>query len=126
MDPPVLSEIAWSGAYGVPSWPSTDAVLIYGHSNYHTSNQNSQVFNNLPAMGEGDEIVLTTKEGVFTYIATEDSLKIPFSEVGFRKPLYAHTPGRLVLFTCGIADSGNGYSAASVVIAQLVDAKPAN
>ena len=123
MDPPVLSQIAWSGAYGVPALPSTDAVLVYGHSNYHTTSTNWQVFNNLPTMVKGDKIVLTTKTGIFTYVATGDPLKIPFDQVGFRQSLYMHTPGRLVLFTCGIADSGNGYSAASVVIAQLISAQ---
>lgn len=121
MDPPILNEVAWSGVYGVPSSPSKDAVLIYGHSNYRDKHQ--QVFNDLPAMVKGDKIIVTTEKGVFTFGAIKNPLTIPFSEVGFKRSLYTHTPGRLVLFTCGIADTGNGYTAASVIVAELTNVR---
>ena len=120
MDPPLLDQIAWSDGYGLPESPSTDAVLVYGHSN--ASSRTAQVFNDLGALVTNDKVVLTTKTGRFTYTVTQDPLLIPFEDIPWRKSLYKHTPGRLVMFTCNL--SGGSYDTSAVVTAVLTKSEP--
>lgn len=119
MDPPLLDKIAWSDGFGLPSYPSKDAVLVYGHSN--ASSQNDQVFNNLGALVPNDLVILTTTEGSFTYTVVRVE-QISFADIPWRQSLYTHTGGELRLFTCNL--SGGGYDKAAVVTAQLIEAKP--
>ena len=114
IDPPSLREVAWYGAYAVPSLPSSDSVLIFGHSNYQSREE--QVFNNLPAVLAGDQVVVSTQTGVFTYIAQQPH-RVPYHDVPTSEIIYAHVPNRVVLVTCG--DSGDS---AIVVVADLASA----
>lgn len=120
MDPPLLDQIAWSDAYATPSSPSSDAVLVYGHSNAYS--QTDQVFNNLSALVKQDKVVLITKNGRFTYVVDRAPQLIPFEDIPWERSLYRHTPDRLVLFTCNL--SGGGYDTSAVVTATLHDVKP--
>ena len=120
MDPPILDQIAWSQGFGVPASPSTNAVLVYGHSN--ASSQTDQVFNDLGALVKNDKIVLITMTGRFTYILDRNPMFIPFEDIPWKQSLYENTPGRLVAFTCNL--SGGGYDTSAVVIAKLQSSEP--
>ncbi len=115
IDPPSLSQVAWYGAYARPSVPSTDSVIIFGHSNW--INRQLQAFNNLPKAEKGDKIVVTTKTGVFTYQVTKRTL-VDYDKIANSQLVYGHVPNRLVLVTCNAHEQ-----AGTVVVADLVSAK---
>lgn len=115
IDPPELKTVAWYGAYARPSLPSTDSVLIFGHSNHY--NAEWQTFNNLPAAEKGDKVVVTTKNGIFTYAVKKVAL-IKYDDVPYSELIFGHEPNRLVLVTCNAAEQ-----AGTVVVADLVSAK---
>lgn len=113
IDPEYLDKVAWYGAYSVPAVPSTDTVLVFGHSN--PGDDTWQTFNNLHMVETGNPVIITTKTGTFTYRAQRPFL-VPFDQVPFMEVIFAHVPNRLVMATCG--DDTN----AVVVIADLESA----
>jgi hypothetical protein len=116
IDPPVATEAAWYGAFSRPAVPSTNSVLIFGHSNW--SHTDRQVFNNLPAVMAGDAISVTTETGVFVYSADTPTLE-EYTEIPMSENVYGQVPDKLVLVTCN-----DKASAATVVTAHLVHAMP--
>lgn len=116
IDPPSLTEVAWYDMYARPSIPSTDSVLIYGHTNSH--DDQLQAFNNLLKAQVGDFITVTTQTGSFTYEATVVTL-VEYAEIAYSELVYGHIPNRVVLVTCNWQES-----AATVVVADLVSATP--
>lgn len=113
IDPEYLDKVAWYGAYSVPAVPSTDTVLVFGHSN--PGNDRWQTFNNLHTVEAGNPVVVTTQTGTFTYRAQQPFL-VPFDQVPSMEVIFAHVPNRLVMATCG--DENN----AVVVVADLESA----
>ncbi len=116
IDPPLLKEAAWYGAFGLPSVPSEDTVLIFGHSNWNNTDQ--QVFNNLPAVIAGDAVIVTTQNAVFTYRANTPAL-VAYEEMPNSTLVYDSVPNRVVMVSCNSKES-----AASVVTADLISAVP--
>lgn len=116
IDPPHLDEVVWYGAYARPSVPSSDSVLVFGHSNRYDSTW--QAFNDLPALLAGDVIIVTTRTGEFVYEAT-DPVSVPYDQVPTSELIFQHAVDRLVLVTCSI-----NADAATVVVATLVSATP--
>ncbi len=115
IDPPIGNQAAW---YSVtPALPSTGTVRIFAH-NTPRDWPVEQSFNNLPAMAEGDDIIVTTETGVFTYRAEAPQL-VPYVDVPESELVWGNAPDRLVLVTCNnAADSG------TIVEAWLVSAVP--
>lgn len=113
IDPPVPNEAAWYGV--VPTVPSTGSVRIFAH-NTPRGWPVEQSFNNLPALMAGDEIVVTTENGIFTYQA-EDPQLVPYADVPESQLVWGNEPDRLVLVTCN-----NQASSGTIVEAWLVDA----
>ncbi len=116
IDPPVMDQAAWYGARALPSQPSDDAVLVYGHSNWNDTSQ--QAFNDLPAVRQGDAVIATTENGVFTYEAVDPRL-IPYEEIPTSEFVYGKEPNKIVLVTCNSKEN-----AGTVVVAYLVHAEP--
>lgn len=116
IDPPELKMAAWYGAYALPSYPSEDSVLIFGHSNW--KNPDQQVFNNLPAVKAGDAVIVTTENAEFMYRANDPVLE-NYETIHLSELVYGHVPNRIVLVTCNDKEQ-----AATVVTADLVEAKP--
>ena len=114
IDPPIMDKAAWYGARALPSLPSSDAVLVYGHSNWNNTDQ--QVFNDLPAVRQGDEITATTENGTFIYEAVEPRL-IPYDEIPTSEFVYGQEPNKIVLVTCNSKED-----AGTIVVAYLVHA----
>ncbi len=116
IDPPVMNQAAWYGARALPSVPSSDAVLVYGHSNWNDTSQ--QVFNDLPAVRQGDAIIAETENGTFIYEAVEPRL-IQYEEIPTSELVYGQEPDKIVLVTCNSKEN-----AGTVVVAYLVRAEP--
>ncbi len=116
IDPPVMNQAAWYGARALPSVPSDDAVLVYGHSNWNDTSQ--QVFNDLPAVHQGDVIIADTENGTFTYEAVEPRL-IQYEEIPTSEFVYGQEPDKIVLVTCNSKEN-----AGTIVVAYLVHAEP--
>lgn len=114
IDPPLLKEVAWFGAYARPSLPSTNSVLIFGHSNRYSHEW--QAFNNLSVVRKGDRIVVDTQTGRFVYVAHKPVL-VPYDQVPTSRLIYNPVPNRTVLVTCE-----SNQDSAVVVIADLVSA----
>ena len=112
IDPPVPNQAAWYGE--VPSMPSVNPVLLFAHTSWSTPE--FATFNDLPAVVAGDQIVITTETGVFTY-AAEAPVLVPYAEVAQSQLIYGNETEKLVLVTCNsAADSG------TVVVGRLVQA----
>ena len=120
MDPPLLDQVAWSGGYSTPSSPAKGAVLVYGHSNPYS--EENQTFNDLGALVADDRVTVVTKTGRFTYVVTKVEV-IPFEDIPWHKPLYRDTPGKLSLIACNLTGEG-GYDGNVVVTTKMVNAKP--
>ena len=116
IDPPSLTEVAWYGEYALPSVPSNDSVLVFGHTN--SINAEKQAFNNLLAARTGDTVVVTTETGVFTYVVGDVAL-VDYAAVPTSTLVYGHRPDTVVLVTCNYLEK-----AATVVVATLEDARP--
>ena len=114
IDPPVLDQAAWFGAYSRPAVPSTNSVLLFGHS----GSRSPLIFNNLPAVVAGDAIIVTTQTGVFTYRANAPEL-VPYETSNQSKLVYESVPNKLVLVSCNDAEG-----AGTVVVAYLTQAVP--
>lgn len=114
IDPPVLDQAAWFGAYSRPAIPSTNSVLLFGHS----SSRSPLIFNNLPAVVADDAIIVTTQTGVFTYRANAPEL-VPYETSNESKLVFEPAPNKLVLVTCNDA-----AAAGTVVVAYLSHAVP--
>ncbi len=117
IDPPESTKVAWYGAYALPSFPNHGSVLVYGHSNPNSNVR--QVFNDLPAVHQGDTVIVTTKTGVF-YYRTSIVTGIPFEEVATSTLIYGTAKNRIALISCDLRNSTD----AVVVIADLVTATP--
>lgn len=115
IDPPVPDQAAWYGK--TPSVPSVNPVLLFGHTSWR--NPEYATFNNLPAMKAGDEIIVTTKTGVFTYTAQAPTL-VPYDVAPQSEVIFGDETEKLVLVTCN-----NEKGAATVVVAHLTTAFPA-
>lgn len=116
IDPPVMNQAAWYGARALPSVPSSDAVLVYGHSNWNDTSQ--QVFNDLPAVRQGDVVIADTENGTFIYEAVEPRL-IQYEEIPTSEFVYGQEPDKIVLVTCNSKEN-----AGTIVVAYLVRAEP--
>lgn len=112
IDPPVSNQAAWYGA--TPAVPSTGTVRLFGHTSWTLAEY--AAFNDLVAMKAGDEIVVTTKTGVFTYRAEAPQL-VPYSQVAKSQLIWGDGDDRLVLVTCNAAESSG-----TIVEAWLVSA----
>lgn len=112
IDPPVADQAAWYG--DPPSWPSVNPVLLFGHTSW--SYEAYATFNNLPALVAGDQIVVTTTTGVFTYQAEAPTL-VPYNKAPESEVIFGWVPEKLVLVTCNDKEF-----AATVVVAYLIDA----
>lgn len=112
IDPPVSDQAAWYGE--VPSMPSTNPVLLFAHTSWSTAS--FATFNNLPAVIAGDEIVVTTETGVFTYTAEAPTF-VAYNDIAQSETVYGHATEKVVLVTCNAAES-----AATVVVGRLVKA----
>lgn len=112
IDPPVPNQAAWYGE--VPSTPSVNPVLLFAHTSWSTPEY--ATFNNLPAIIAGDQIVVTTETGVFTY-AAETPVLVPYAEVAQSQLIYGNETEKVVLVTCNSA-----ANAATVVVGRLVSA----
>lgn len=114
IDPPIFDQAAWYGA--VPAVPSTDTVRLFAHTGQSLEGHNS--FNNLPAVMAGDEIVVTTETGTFTYRA-EDPVLVPYKEVPYSWFIWGDDQvDRVILITCN-----NQADSATVVEAWLISAE---
>lgn len=113
IDPPVLDQVAWYG--DPPSLPSENPVLIFGHTSW--SPDLMAVFDNLPAVVAGDEIIVTTETGVFTYTAEAPTL-VPFLGAAESDVIFGWEEEKLVLVTCNT----NGTDA-TVIVARLAHAE---
>ncbi len=116
IDPPSLTKVAWYGAYALPSVPSHDSVLVFGHTN--ASNVAKQAFNHLLAAQPGDRIVLTTETGSFTYVVDTVGLE-DYATIHTSALVYGHRPDTVVLVTCNYLEK-----AATVVVGTLTEARP--
>jgi sortase (surface protein transpeptidase) len=114
IDPPVSNQAAWYG--GVPSLPSVNPVLLFGHTSW--SNSAYATFNNLPATVAGDEILVTTETGLFVYVA-EDPVLVPYEQVAESELIFGNEIEKVVLVTCN-----KDASAGTVVVGRLVEARP--
>ena len=114
IDPPVPDQAAWYGE--PPSLPSVNPVLLFGHTSWKYDEY--ATFNNLPALVAGDTIVVTTKTGVYTYLAEAPTL-VPYNDAPQSDTIFGFTPEKLVLVTCNDEEVS-----ATVVVAYLIDAVP--
>lgn len=116
IDPPLLEEVAWYGAYALPSLPSEGSVLIFGHTNSRDADK--QAFNNLLEARPDDRVTVTTKTGIFTYQVEQVEL-VDYATIHLSELVYEHKPDKLVLVTCNFLED-----AATVVVAYLEEAHP--
>lgn len=114
IDPPVADQAAWYG--DPPSYPSENPVLLFGHTSW--TDPAYATFNDLPAMLEGDLIVVTTETGVFTYRAEAPTI-VPYSEATQSETIFGWELEKLVMVTCNNAESG-----ATVIVGHLVESAP--
>ena len=114
IDPPVPDQAAWYGA--TPAVPSVGSVRLFGHTSW--TKPEYAAFNDVLAMRDGDEIIVTTQAGVFTYRASAPQL-VPYAEVAQSQLIWGDAGDRLVLITCNSAESSG-----TIVEAWLVKAVP--
>lgn len=114
IDPPVPDQAAWYGT--VPALQSEGTVRLFGHTSWEYAEY--ATFNALIAMEDGDEIVVKTETGIFTYKASAPQL-VPYGEVVNSQLIWGNEPDRLVLVTCN-----NKEASGTVVEAWLVSAEP--
>lgn len=114
IDPPVPDQAAWYGA--TPAVPSVGSVRLFGHTSW--TKPEYAAFNDVLAMKDGDEIIVTTQAGVFTYRASAPQL-VPYTEVAQSQLIWGNAGDRLVLITCNSAESSG-----TIVEAWLVKAVP--
>jgi hypothetical protein len=117
-DPPDLTRVAWGARCALPSLPSTDTVCLFGHSN--RQDPGKQVFNDLPDLRPGDDILVRTDAALFTYRVANNPVRVSFDGVKRAGWVWAQVPNRLVAMTCEIAPGRDAYSGASIVEAFLV------
>lgn len=114
IDPPVPDQAAWYGA--TPAVPSVGSVRLFGHTSW--TKPEYAAFNDVLAIKDGDEIIVTTQAGVFTYRASAPQL-VPYTEVAQSQLIWGNASDRLVLITCNSAESSG-----TIVEAWLVKATP--
>ena len=114
IDPPVPDQAAWYGA--TPAVPGVGSVRLFGHTSW--TKPEYAAFNDVLAMKDGDEIIVTAQAGVFTYRASAPQL-VPYTEVAQSELIWGNAGDRLVLITCNSAESSG-----TIVEAWLVKATP--
>lgn len=119
LDPPSLTAAYVIERYGAPG--SDNTVYLAGHS----WDSGEAVFNPLfdraaqsARVREGDEVVVTTAAGRYTYVV-ERAERYPRASLPDRDEVWDAVPGRLVLITCFQRDDGRNASDNLVVYAQL-------
>jgi sortase (surface protein transpeptidase) len=122
LDPPTFGEAYWIEPYGYPG--SDNTTYITGHS----ATRGSAVFDPLfdrasqrARVHEGDEVVVTTAEGRFSYRVTS-SVRHAKGRLAQADDVWAKVPDRLVLITCFQRSKGGASRDNLVVFADLQDA----
>jgi hypothetical protein len=112
IEPSSASEVARWESRGSPGSPGTDTVYVVGEVGAGTA------FSDLPRLGAGAAVRITTDNGVLTYTVTASAQKNTGGLLS--SPLFrTHKAGRLVLVGIRYGASGNPRGKAVVVTAQL-------
>ena len=120
LDPPTLDDAYWVGCRGMPGTDSDGTVFIIGHS----LSGGAAVFNELPTLVAGDDVMVTTAKGTLVYRVQHTATYAKFGEVQTAPEVIDRVPGRLVLVTCMRMPDGGETDDNFVAHAELVGAVP--
>lgn len=120
LDPPTTSTAYWVQCRAMAGTDSDGTVFIVGHA----IAGGDAVFNRLPEIEVGADVVVATTNGRLTYRVDETALYEKYGEAQTVPMLRERVPGRLVLVTCYPQDRATVSDRNFVAYATLVGARP--
>lgn len=126
IDPATVEDAYWIGAYGMPGTDATSTVYVVAHSSLSVDaafNPLLDVQHQSSVLAAGDEVLLTTSNGVLRYEVT-GSTRYGKSELPGAAEVWAIEPGVLHLITCFQEDGLARADDNLVVTARLVAGYP--
>lgn len=123
-DAPTFDQIARIDVGAPPTVPGTDTTFVTGHANrFEPIDAAKGVFSPLQQTLVGDQVVVTTKTGIFAYAVT-DVLRIPFDQLTTTDEVVRVRADTLVAIGCEIAPDRSSYLGNIVVIGRLRSSTP--
>lgn len=126
IDPPTVAEAYWIRDYGLPGTDATNTVYLVAHSSLRTEaafNPLLDVEHQESVLAPGDEVLVTTAEGVLRYEVT-GSTRYGKRQLPGASEVWAIDPGVLHLITCFQEDGLATAEDNLVVTARLVAGFP--
>jgi Sortase domain len=120
LDPPTASAAYWVQCRASAGTDSDGTVFIIGHA----IAGGDGVFNRLPEIEVGADVVVGTANGSLTYRVEDTVLYDKYGEAQAAPVLAERVPGRLVLVTCYLQDGISLTDKNFVAYATLVGARP--
>jgi LPXTG-site transpeptidase (sortase) family protein len=123
-DAPFLDKVARIDVGAPPEVPGTQTTFITGHSNrYRPDDAARGVFSHLQDVRVGDQLVLTTTAGVFTYRVTK-AFSVPFDQLTTNPDVVTVRKDTVVAISCVISPDQRSYVGNYVVVAALAGSNP--
>jgi sortase (surface protein transpeptidase) len=127
VDPPTMGSAYWLAEYGVVGASSTNTAYIAGHTCRGACHSAFSPMLDVPKsetrVHSGDEVLVTTPQGVDHYTVT-DTVLYTKTTIQQQTELWKKVPGRLVLVTCFQYAGGTSSQQNFVVYAQLDSGQP--
>lgn len=113
VEPPTLDSVSWWSGGGTPGTDATDTVYLYGHTWI-----NPAVFNRIKELIPGDEIFVTTGNGVLRYVVDDQSylFQVPKPQFPTDPRVTESVAGRLLLIGCWRVTGKEKTTTSNVVV----------
>lgn len=97
VEPPTLDTVSWWSGGGTPGTDATNTMYLYGHTWIHPA-----VFNRIKELVPGDEIFVTTSNGVLRYVVNDQNyqFQVPKPQLPTDPRVTESAAGRLLLIGC--------------------------